>query len=106
MIFTTEEMRTGKGSSWVGFEIIPSGFDNNSSVMDAVEKDLLNEYVFYNRFSHRKISHSPEKILAIRKILQNLSPAVQPEKPTGHWSQKLMPILKLSIKVFSRFMMP
>ena len=59
MIFTTEQMRNGKGSSSVGVEIIPSGFSGSNGIMDAVEKNALNEYVFYNLFSILNISHSP-----------------------------------------------
>lgn len=90
MIFTTEQMRNGKGSSFVGVEIIPSGFSGSNGVMDAVEKNALNEYVFYNRFSIRNISHSPETLTAIREKLQTLQPSVSAEMPQGHWSQKLL----------------
>ncbi|MBI3508503.1 MAG: HIT domain-containing protein [Chlamydiia bacterium] len=90
MIFTTEEMRNGKGTSSVGFEIIPSGFNENSGVMDAVEKNLLNEYVFYNQFPFRSVSHNPETVLAIRALLSTLEPEVVPEKPQGMWTQKFL----------------
>jgi diadenosine tetraphosphate (Ap4A) HIT family hydrolase len=90
MIFTTEQMRNGKGSSAVGVEIIPSGFSGSNGIMDAVEKIALNEYVFYNRFPVRNISHSPEIIAAIREKLQTLQPSVSIEMPQGHWSQKLL----------------
>ena len=90
MIFTTEQMRNGKGSSSVGVEIIPSGFSGSNGIMDAVEKNALNEYVFYNRLSFRNISHSPETIAAIREKLQTLQPSVSTEMPQGHWSQKLL----------------
>ncbi len=77
MIFTTEGMRNGKGSSWVGVEIIPSGF-YGSDIMDAVEKIALNQYIFYNRFPARSISHSPETLAAIQEKLQILQPVLQP----------------------------
>lgn len=88
MIFTTEEMRNGKGSPWVGLEIIPSGFEENS-IMDALEKLALREYVFYNGFPARPISHSSEMLSTIREKLQTLEPAIEPEVLQGHWSQKL-----------------
>jgi diadenosine tetraphosphate (Ap4A) HIT family hydrolase len=88
MIFTTEEMRNGKGSPWVGLEIIPSGFEENS-IMDAFEKLALREYVFYNGFPARPISHSSEMLSTIREKLQTLEPAIEPEVLQGHWSQKL-----------------
>lgn len=87
MIFTTEQKRNGKGSSSVGVEIIP-GF--GGGVMDAVEKNALNQYVFYNRFPDRKVSHSPETVAAIREKLQTLQPFVPVEMAQGHWSQKLL----------------
>jgi diadenosine tetraphosphate (Ap4A) HIT family hydrolase len=89
MIFTTEQMRNGKGSSTVGVEIIPSGFGGSTGIMDAVEKNILNEYVFYNRFPIRNMVHLPDKIAAIREKLQTLQPFVQTEISQGHWSQKL-----------------
>jgi len=90
MIFATEQMRNGKGCSSVGMEIIPSGFGGSSGVMDAAEKNALNEYVLYNRFPSRHIAHSPETILAIREKLQTCQPAVLSEIAQGHWSQKLL----------------
>ena len=90
MIFTTEEMRNGKGSSYVGVEIIPSGSGEMQGVMDAVEKNALNDYVFYNCFSVRNISQSSTTIASIREKLQTLQPAVQTEVPHGLWSQKLL----------------
>lgn len=88
MIFTTEQPRNGKGNS-VGFEIIPSGFDDNDSVMDAVEKSILNDYVFYNRSACRKVAQDPGTILAIRERLSTLHLSVIPEKPQSNWSQRL-----------------
>ncbi len=90
MIFTTEEPRNGKGSPFVGVEIIPSAFGGSQGVMDAVEKNALNEYVFYNRFSVRNVSQLPEIMTAIREKLQTVEPSVQAEMPQGHWSQKLL----------------
>ncbi len=72
MIFATEQKRNGKNSSTVGVEIIPSGFKGSQGVMDAVEKNALNEYVFYNHFSVRNVFQSPEIIAAIRETLKAL----------------------------------
>ncbi len=88
MIFTTEEPRIGKGS-FLEIGIIPSGFGKSRGVMDAVEKNALNEYVFYNQFSKQSVIQSPKTIAAIREKLQDLQPAVQPEIPQGRWTQKL-----------------
>ena len=90
LIFTTEQLRHGKSGPYVGVEIIPSGFGGCSGIMDAVEKNALNDYVFYNRLSVRNISHSPQIIAAIREKLQTLQPSISTEMPQGQWSQKLL----------------
>lgn len=90
MIVLTDQARNGKGSRAAGVEIIPSGFGGSGGVMDAVEKNLLNEYAYYNRFPCRNVSQCPETIAAIRAKLQILHPAVQTEQPQGNWSQKLL----------------
>lgn len=90
MIVTTEDIRNGKGDRWVGFEVIPSGFGGSRGVMDAVEKNALNAYVFYNQFSKRSVSQSPEVVAEIRQRLQNLQPILEPEASHGHWTQKLL----------------
>ncbi len=87
MIFTTEANRKGKGGAFVGFEVIPSGC--GGGIMDAVEKNALNEYVFYNRSSVQTVSHSAEAIALIREKLETLTPSVEKEAPQERWSQKL-----------------
>jgi diadenosine tetraphosphate (Ap4A) HIT family hydrolase len=90
MIFTTEEVRNGKGSASVGVEIVPSGFGGSQGIMDAVEKNALNDYVFYNQFSIRRVSQSPKTIAAIREKLQTIEPSIQIEQIQQHCSQKLL----------------
>ncbi|HSX26491.1 MAG TPA: HIT domain-containing protein [Chlamydiales bacterium] len=90
MIFTAEQPRAGQRGSSVGFEIIPYGFGGGEQVMDAVEKNTLNDYVFYNRLCLREVSHSPETLEAIREILPTLQPVVPPENPQGLWTQKFL----------------
>jgi diadenosine tetraphosphate (Ap4A) HIT family hydrolase len=90
MIFTTEQPRRGKENTSVGFEIIPSGFGGSRGVMDAVTKNALNEYVFYNQGTTKKISYELEDIDKIRRNLQSLQPTVvKEEKLAKAWSQKL-----------------
>lgn len=91
MIFTTEEVRTGKQNASVGFEVIPTGFGGSQGIMDALEKNALNEYVFYNKGSTQKISYSKENIAKIRQSLLSLEPTIQKEEElTKAWSQKLL----------------
>jgi diadenosine tetraphosphate (Ap4A) HIT family hydrolase len=89
MIFTTEQSRQGKDNSFVGFEIIPIGFDD-ISIMDAVEKNALNNYVFYNIYPIKKISYSPEIVEKLKASMTSFYPHVQKEKNLEtHWTQKI-----------------
>lgn len=69
MIFTTEEKRNGKGSASVGMEIIPYGFGGSGGIMDVVEKQTLNSYLFYNHFRAKKVDYPPETLMAIQEKL-------------------------------------
>ncbi len=89
MILTTEQPRVGKGNGWVGVEVIPYGFNGSGGVMDAVEKNALNDYLYANRFFCRNIVHPPETVQAIRDAIGTFRYEVDPDAPQERdWTQK------------------
>lgn len=89
LILMTEQPRVGKGNGWVGVEVIPYGFNGSGGVLDAVEKNALNDYLYANRFFCRNIVHPPEMVQAIRDVIGILRYEIDPDAPQGgDWTQK------------------